>query len=363
MLSKKTFLVLIALVAGVLLAVAACRQAPATTAPTEAPPVETEVAAPVETAAPEPIQAGEYKPEIRPATKRWKLGYGNGLSTIDFSARVTKSIYDTAEKMGVDVVECDNAYDQEKTLACADLLISQDVDGIMFANWLSPISQTVGAKWVDAGIPAVTYDGKHPGAIDFGANNYTAGVVGGTYLGNIAKDKGWDAKDVWLVRGVNPDVGAAGQQRMDGCLEGVKSVLDLPDDHVSDILANQVDTAYSVSIMQDWLTGHPDAKYILACSINDEAGTGFSAACEAAGKTDTCAVVGQGVSEPGMVDLQDRTDEESSFKGSVAYWPEKYGEYMVPIIVDLLEGRPVPPQVWVNHLVIDRSNIEQYYPK
>ena len=114
MLSKKTFLVLIALVAVVILAVAACQQAPATTAPTEPPPAETEVAAPVETAAPEPTQAVEYKPEIRKATKAWKIGYGDGLAGIPFTQSVTDSINEVAKEMGVEIVYCDNAYNQEK---------------------------------------------------------------------------------------------------------------------------------------------------------------------------------------------------------------------------------------------------------
>ena len=305
----------------------------------------------------------EYVPQIRPAEKRWKIGYGNGLAALDFSARVTKSIYDTASKMGVDVVECDNAYDQEKTLACADLLISQKVDGIIFANWLAPIAQTVGQKWVDAKIPAVTVDGPHPGAVDFGADNYTAGYKAGEYLGEYANKHGWEAKDLWLVLGINPDVGEGPNQRLTGCKDAVQKLTGMADDHVGEVLANQVETAYSYTLMTDWLTAHPAAKYVLACSINDQAATGFSGACEAAGKKDTCAVVGQGVDAPALVELWERTDAESAFKGSVAYFPDKYGEYLVPIIVDLIEGKPVPPEVRVNHLVIDRSNVKEYYPK
>jgi ribose transport system substrate-binding protein len=310
----------------------------------------------------EEVEAGAYVPEIRPADQRWKIGYGNGMASLDFSARVTQSIYDTAELMGVDVVECDNNYDQEATFNCADLLITQEVDGIVFANWLAPIAETVGQKWVDAGIPAVTYDGPHPGAVDFGADNYTAGFKAGEYLGQYVKDQGWDVEDVWLVRAENPDVGEGPGQRLVGCEDGVRSVIDLRDDQVAQILNGSfTDQAYEG--MTTWLTGHPDAKHVLACSINDQGATGLSGALEAADRTETSAVVGQGVDAPALAELHGRTEEESAFKGSVAYFPDKYGEWMVPIIVDLIEGNSVPPVVRINHLVIDRSDVGDYYPE
>ena len=128
MLSKKTFLVLIALVAVVILAVAACQQAPATTAPTEPPPAETEVAAPVETAAPVATEApAAYTPEIRKASQPWKIGYGDGLAGIPFTKSVTDSINDVAKQMGVEIVYCDNAYNQEKTVECSNNLVTQGV--------------------------------------------------------------------------------------------------------------------------------------------------------------------------------------------------------------------------------------------
>ena len=50
-------------------------------------------------------------------------------------------------------------------------------------------------------------------------------------------------------------------------------------------------------------------------------------------------------------------------KGTVSYFPEKYGEYLVPVIVDLIEGVQVPREVYVKNAVVTRANINEYYPQ
>lgn len=54
--------------------------------------------------------------------------------------------------------------------------------------------------------------------------------------------------------------------------------------------------------------------------------------------------------------------EESSLLDLVAYWPNRCGEYMVPIIVDRIEGNPAPDQMRVDHGVIGWSNFFDAYP-
>src|SRR3989337_2208798 len=99
--------------------------------------------------------------------------------------------------------------------------------------------------------------------------------------------------------------------------------MDLPAENVAQILNGSfTDQAYEG--MTTWLTGHPDAKFVLGCSINDQGATGLSGALEAAGWLGKSAIVGQGVDAPALAELHGRTEQESVFMGSVAYFPEKY---------------------------------------
>ena len=41
--------------------------------------------------------------------------------------------------------------------------------------------------------------------------------------------------------------------------------------------------------------------------------------------------------------------------------PERYGEKLVELAKDILDGKPVPPAVYMEHVFIDASNIDEYY--
>lgn len=50
------------------------------------------------------------------------------------------------------------------------------------------------------------------------------------------------------------------------------------------------------------------------------------------------------------------------FLGSVAFFLDRYGEFLIPLALDVLEGKPVPTIVRVPHQVITAENIDQWYP-
>ncbi|HET6443261.1 MAG TPA: hypothetical protein VFI27_01670, partial [candidate division Zixibacteria bacterium] len=124
---------IVALVALLILAACSSEEEP-TVAPTEVPaevpteePMEEPTGEQMEEPTDEPMEepAEEYVAEIRPAKETWKIGYGDGLAGIPFTDSVTDNINEVAEQMGVEIVHCDNAYDQEKTVECSNLLVTQ----------------------------------------------------------------------------------------------------------------------------------------------------------------------------------------------------------------------------------------------
>ena len=48
--------------------------------------------------------------------------------------------------------------------------------------------------------------------------------------------------------------------------------------------------------------------------------------------------------------------------GSVAYFPEKYGEQILRVALDILHRRPVPPAVFVKHQMVTPENVNHIYP-
>ena len=69
-------------------------------------------------------------------------------------------------------------------------------------------------------------------------------------------------------------------------------------------------------------------------------------------------IVGLGA-DPSSLDFI-RNDPQ--WVGDVGFFPERYGELVMPLAIALAKGESVPEQSLVTHEFIDASNIDEYYP-
>src|ERR1700681_2644242 len=76
-------------------------------------------------------------------------------------------------------------------------------------------------------------------------------------------------------------------------------------------------------------------------------------------RPENCAVMGQGGSAEGRAELR-RTG--TRLVGTVAFFPEKYGERIIALALDILHKKPVPPAVFVDHQLLTPTNVDHYYP-
>ena len=263
------------------------------------------------------------------------------------------------KKMGVEIVYCDNAYNQEKTVECSNNLVTQGAEGVIFANWVAGTEELISGIFKDAGIPCVAYDGPHPGCVAFGPDNFESAKEAGKFLGEYAKAQGWDPKDVQLLLVWTPNV-PVHQARAEGATAGVKEVIDIPDENIFDIPTEQMGD--EIANVTTWTTAHPDAKHVLCFGHSDLPGVNCALALEQAGFLGNAAAASLGASDEALVDLRTRTDEESVFKATISYFPERYGQYLVPAIVDMLEGKTVPESVIPAVSPVTRENVNELYP-
>jgi ribose transport system substrate-binding protein len=94
-------------------------------------------------------------------------------------------------------------------------------------------------------------------------------------------------------------------------------------------------------------------------AINDVSAIGALRAFEEAGRAETCAVMGQNASPEGRAELR---EAHTSFVGSVAFFPERYGPDLVRVSLDILAKKPVPPAVFVDHKLVTPMTVDHYYP-
>lgn len=95
------------------------------------------------------------------------------------------------------------------------------------------------------------------------------------------------------------------------------------------------------------------------CAVNDLSALAALQAFREAGQEAKCAVIGQDGIPEARAELR-RPD--SRLAGTVAYFPERYGERLVRLALDILSGRTVPPAVFTSHQLLTSANVDTVYP-
>jgi ribose transport system substrate-binding protein len=214
------------------------------------------------------------------------------------------------------------------------------------------------ARARNAGIPVMAIDIPMPGAVFFGADNYYAGRLAGEALGNWVNSN-WDgAADAMLVLEL-PQSGPIPAARMQGMLDGFQDTVTtkLSDEQIYRLDSKNTQEE-SFRVVGDTLPSIPDATKIVAITINDGTALGAIAAAEAAGRKDQIMVVGQGADPSGQEEM---VKDDSRYLGATGYFAEKYGDKLLPAMIDILECRPVAPAIYQDHVFITKENLCEFY--
>ena len=301
-----------------------------------------------------------YVPNLRPFPEGTRIGFAEGLAAIPFSNAINRGIYALADELGFEVIYCDNNFDAQQAVTCAETIAQQDPDFVVESNWQAGAAESVMAIFDAAAIPVVTIDVVHPNAIFMGADNWTSGFLAGEAAGGYAAaaDR---CGEVSILMGVNPGEGDAANERLTGFADGVQSICGtIPEDRMDTILTDQQTSEQSLTLATDWLTSHPDAGLVLASTIDDARSDGVARALTQSGREGVA--VGIGCDDIGIAATRIPV-EENHFLGCVAYFPERYPEYVISVAADVLEGVPVPQEVHIDHIFLDSETIGDVYPE
>ena len=307
-------------------------------------------------------------PAARPvpgaATEGVTVGYAGLSGEFPFVQDVNGGMERAAGCFGVNLIIADNEYDPQKALQVADDLIAHGiVVAIEFQTDVS-VAPVLCSRFESAGVPVIAIDIPHPCAFLVGANNLEAGRMAGANLARVANERWGGDVDALVVLEMPmssplPSGGPLVSQRVHGVVDGVTAGLPgLSGDQII-----RVDGAGSLeesrTAMADVLTRLADADRILVAAVNDASAIGALRAVEQAGRTDPAIVAGQGATVEARDELCAGT---TGFIGSVAFFPERYGDKLIPLAIDLANGAEPPPEVFTEHVWIDGRNVRQYYP-
>ncbi|MEO0564266.1 MAG: sugar ABC transporter substrate-binding protein [Chloroflexota bacterium] len=301
----------------------------------------------------------EAQDECVTRSDEYTIGFANLTREIVFTQLVEEGIVaKAAEYDNVELVVVDNQLSGAQALLNVDILLAQNVDGVIEFQTEAPVANLLMREFENEGIPVITIDIGAPGAYFFGVDNYNAGALAGQALGTWANEN-WDGSADYILVLELPQSGVVPSQRMVGQVEALQETLvqSVVDDNVI-YLDSQNTKERAFELVTAQLVGIPEGSRVLALNINDQTADGVISAFEAAGRESEVKVVGQGA-DPDSQRLM--LLEDSRMLGSTAYFPEAYGDQLIPMMLDLLECRDVPPVVTVDHVFISAANVCEYY--
>ena len=306
------------------------------------------------------LRVGEskYKLGIRPLGKRrYRFGYGMQSAEFGFSRAVTDSLQRSAEAADIDLLILDNQDSPSVALRNADAFVHERVDLVIESQTDTRIAGQICSRFRAASIPVIALEIPHPQTIFYGANNSQAGLIAGRYLARWAEAH-WQGRVDELLLLELPKAGQVPNTRILGSLLGVTERLVWFSDRQIKILRTSGHYENTVALTRSYLR-RSRAERILVAAINDPCALGALQAFRDAGREEHCAIVGQNASPEAHPEL---AKKNSRLVGSVGYFPERYGEGVIPLALDLLGGRPVPPATFVRHQMVTPSNLRAFYP-
>lgn len=283
-----------------------------------------------------------------------RIGLIGPTSSDPFAKAVADSVVTQLETAGAALIRCDPGEDASLVLDCARRLTTQKVDGwiVVQAGNLGDALCAAGP----AGVPLIAV-GSAPMACEtgwVGADDRRAGTQVGTALGRAAHAS-TDCADQTLVLVADSSAGPVSTARLDGIRAGFADQCPHATAEPKVLDGGTQDRAYKA--FRTTLDTLPADSRVLVASVNDAAALGIAAAIPADhAETVTLAAVG------GDHRARCEVAVNHAWLGDAALFPDRYGEVVVPALLDALDGRAVPPAMYVETRFLTAADFAGLYP-
>lgn len=295
----------------------------------------------------------------------FSLAFTNIMGGIPFCEDVWQNVQDQWVLAGGDpskLYYADNQYDATIGLQNSDIMLAKNPDVFINFQFDSKVNSIISNKFTAAGIPIIAVDVPTPGAPFMGVNNFQVAYMAGEKAIELVEAQGGiDSIDAIILMQM-PAGGEVVMLRSEGFYQ---AFVDEYGQEVADALTIRADggageAEQANQAMTDILSANPNIENAVLTSINEQTMSGVIAAIQTAGRwdPDKWIVITQGCDETGQQQLRDGLTD-----ASIAYFPERYGEYLIPASVALMHGHVVPPFMFVENEVISLDNIDEWYPK
>ena len=320
----------------------------------------------------EMAKAGKYEGE--PA-KGHTLAFANFLASFPFCKSVEDSIKQQWKLAGgadSDLTVLDNAYDIGIAAQNTDIIFNKKPEVFLQFFFDSKFNAQTSRRATDLGIYCIAIDIPLPGFPFMGVDNYGTAILTGNWAAEKIDAMGGIDKVDKIFLFYAPQIGEVVFMRILGSVDVMKEKYgaagdpgdpttgEKPEGSKAEWVLTGSTTDEAKAAFTDILAKYPEAKSFVVFMGNDQTSAGVQAAADIAGRWDpnNWLICSQGVDELGMQLIRDGVVD-----GDSAYFPEKYGEYLVPGALAYMYGNPVQPYMYVDNVIITADNINDYYPQ
>lgn len=306
----------------------------------------------------ERLPGGRFRSSVRMISRnRYRIGFATRGMDTSFSRDVASSLHRAAERAGMELLVLDSHRSPRAALRDAERLVRAGVELVVEFQSHERVAPLIAARFLEAKLPVIAVEIPHPGAVYFGANNYEAGLIGGRALGKWIREH-WGGELEAILQVVEERAGAVPRLRVTGMLEGLREMLPAASKAALFEADGRGSFERTLEVVRRRLRLLPPCRTaVLAC--NDPSALGAIRAIEEAGRAELFAVMSQNATLEARTELRRR---RTPLVGSVAYFPEQYGEQIIRLARLILGGKPVPPATYTRHVLITAENVDRYYP-
>jgi ribose transport system substrate-binding protein len=297
-----------------------------------------------------------YSSNVRfPAEKRYRIGYASQTHD-SFSGAISQGIRWAATEHNIDIIELDNKYSAKTAIRNAEQFIKGGADLVIEFQTYERIAPRLSRMFKEAVIPVIALDIPHPNATFLGVDNHRVGLLAGRALLKAAQRQ-WAGRcdDVLLLDLVI--AGSVPHLRISSAEAVLKK--GLLGDYAICHLESRGEFMHSFELTRRHLQRSPRRRTLLT-GVNDFAVLGALRAFEEAGWSDSCIAVSVGGCPEARRELRLPSNRLAA---CVAFFPERYGESLILLALDILNQRSPPSAVYMPIQLITSRSVDDLYPR
>lgn len=289
-----------------------------------------------------------------PAAEPAAIGYISLDETQAFVQAISSGVREAAADAGVPLVECDSGWTRPGVQACAAQLADAGVGGVISMQPFPDLTEAVCEELGDVPTIGIIY-GQGPCQVSlFEIDQHESGRLAGSALGAFAA-KRFDCRAkayVSLEAAAEDEIGGA---RMEGYREGYQEHCALPKRTVALRDAQHLVTAQNQFLgILDRVKGKP----IMVAGVSEDAILGAMSATERRERTSQVWYSGQ-LADPA---IRQTIACDRHYIASVAQFPERFGDTVVPTLVAAMGGAAISPTLTAELRLVTGRNVRELFP-